>query len=97
MATVTIYMSECTKAYQMSEQHGPAASLRPWGANTSHYEGSDDGGAQYVLPNGFSVDELNSGEQAIFKGDDHYALGTIQGKPALIGGRKYEPIILNLA
>jgi hypothetical protein len=96
MTTVTIYLTECTKAYQMYEQHGPSASLRPWGDNTSEYEGRDDGGAQYVLPDGFSVDELISGEQAIFKGDDHYALATIQGKPALIGGQKYEPIILNL-
>lgn len=97
MNTVTIYFAECTKAYQMVEQHGPSASLRPWGDNTEHYEGADDGGAQYVLPDGFSVDELKSGEEAIFNGNDHYALATIQGQPALIGDSKYEPIILNLA
>jgi hypothetical protein len=97
MAAVTIYLTECTEAYQMSEQHGPSASLRPWGDNTSYYVGGDDGGAKYELPDGFSVDELNSGERAIFKGDDHYSLVTIKGRPALIGGAKYEPIILALA
>lgn len=57
MNTIKIYKIECTKAYQMSEQHGPTFSLDGWGGNTDYYEGQDDGGTDYALPDGFEVAE----------------------------------------
>lgn len=51
---IKIYRITCTKAYMMGEQ-GTGYSLRPWGDNTPHYEGYDDGGAEYVLPDGYTV------------------------------------------
>lgn len=51
-----IYKVTCTKAYMMEEQ-GTRYSLKPWGSDTADYEGYDDGGQEYVLPDGYSVCE----------------------------------------
>ena len=72
--TVTIYEIECSRAYSMSEQ-GVGYSLSPWGSNTEYYEGDDDGGEEYDLPDGFEVAESNAGTLEIYVPDgSHYSL-----------------------
>ena len=65
MNTVTIYKVTCTKAYQISEQ-GTGYSLNPWGSNTAHYEGHDDGGKLYGLPEGYTVAESRGGTDELY-------------------------------
>jgi hypothetical protein len=69
--TVKIYKSVCTKGYMLSEQ-GEGASLTGWGSNTEYYEGYDDGGKDYALPEGYSLGKTASGEVAIFDEKDNY-------------------------
>jgi hypothetical protein len=52
--TVRLYRITVRKAYMMCEQ-GDGWSLTPWGRDTEYYEGSDDGGREYVLPAGYRV------------------------------------------
>ena len=71
MNTVTLYKVECTKAYQMSEQGSgyslsPWSSLSPWGNNTAYYEGHDDGGRLYALPEGYTLAESQGGTDELF-------------------------------
>jgi len=65
MNTITLYKVTCTKAYQILEQ-GTGYSLRPWGDNTDHYEGYDDGGKLYGLPEGYTVETMQDDSTAIF-------------------------------
>jgi hypothetical protein len=84
--TVTIYSVTCTKAYQMAEQ-GTGFSLRPWGGDTAHYEGTDDGGREYLLPEGHELAECNGGTVEIYDADGrHCPLGSSYGRPALVTG-----------
>lgn len=69
--SVILYAIECTKAHQKYEQ-GRGFSLSPWGCNTEHYEGNDDGGHSYLLPEGYSVATVASGESAIFDPDGNH-------------------------
>lgn len=94
MATVTIYEVECTKAYMMCEQ-GTRFSLSPWGNNTEYYEGDDDGGWDYILPDGYTVATSNCGTKEIY--DDHGNHCEIirhrSGRPQLISGGLKCPVL----
>ena len=89
MSTATIYKVTCTKAYMMSEQ-GTRYSLQPWIGNTVDYEGYDDGGSTYALPDGYEVAECNGGTLELYDPqgkrveilDDH-------GHPAIVTGVGY--------
>lgn len=85
MNTVTIYKVECTKAYQMSEQ-GAGYSLTPWGNNTDHYEGHNDGGRLYTFPEGYAVAECNGGTEEIYdeKGQHCSIVTHSSGRPELV-------------
>ena len=82
---VIIYKTECNKAYSMYEQ-GNGASLRPWGKNTEYYQGSDDGGKNYILPAGYSLGYIQNGlQQAIFdEKDQHCDISNKNGRIMLI-------------
>ena len=54
MTTATIYRVTTTMGYQMGEC-GTNYRLDPWGDNTQWYEGYDDGGREYRLPEGYRV------------------------------------------
>lgn len=69
MKRVKIYVVECTQAYSMSEQ-GVGFSLRPWGDDTEYYQGDDDGGTYYDLPENYELSETKYGEPAIYRKDD---------------------------
>lgn len=84
---VTIYKNTCTKAFMMSEQ-GTGFSLSPWGEDTAEYEGYDDGGQEYLLPEGFTVAESKGGTMEIYdeKGKHCTLFKAKNGGPAIIAG-----------
>jgi hypothetical protein len=102
--TVTIYKIAVLEAYMMSEQ-GTCFSLRPWGQNTDYYKGDDDGGREYVLPDGYELAETVDGIPAIFPVESHpgkrvmaCTLGGYEdGRPVLLDGRYPSKIPLRLA
>ena len=69
MHTVTIYKVTCTKGYVASVDCGTRYSLLPWGSNTIEYEGYDDGGKDYVLPDDCEVSGDVTGMPHIYHGD----------------------------
>lgn len=71
MAKIRIFKIECTRAYMMSEL-GTGLSLYPWGKNTESYEGDDDGGTVYELPEGYTVSVTGAGDLGIFDPHDCY-------------------------
>jgi len=84
MKTVRIYKIDCTRAFMASEQ-GTGYSLTPWGKNTPHYQGSDDGGTYYILPDGFELAETKYTEKIIYQGDLACPLFKKYGQPAIAG------------
>jgi len=71
MNTVKLYQVTTTKAHEMSER-GVSYSLYPWSGNNRDYEGSDDGGKDYILPDGFLVSDSSSGERQIYNAKGEY-------------------------
>ena len=71
--TVKLFKVICTNAYQMSEQ-GENYSLSPWGRDTEYYQGFDDGGKQYILPEGYSVSDSTMGELQIYDDKGEYCI-----------------------
>lgn len=95
MTAVLIYKSECTKAYSMSEQ-GEGYSLRPWSnGDSGYYEGDDDGGLWYTLPDGYSIGETVSGEKAIFDANDKHCEIVMHrsGRPQLVSLAREMPVL----
>ena len=56
----------------MMDEQGVGANLTGWGNNTQYYEGTDDGGLEYVLPEGYSVGKTVIKESAIFDEKNKY-------------------------
>jgi len=84
MNTVTIYKVTCTRGYRMDEQ-GTGYDLDPWGENDAYFEGYDDGGQEYLLPDGYRAGETVSCLKAIFDAQNrHCELISHHGKPAII-------------
>lgn len=86
---VVIYKIDVEKSISMGDQ-GITYSLEPWGQNTDRIEGSDNGGREYVLPEGFSV-AVNSFDRAqIYDRNDRPCEITSGGKyksyPVLVDG-----------
>lgn len=71
MKTVILYFVTCTRGY-MADERGSGYSLRPWGNNTEYYEGDDDGGKHYELPEGYHIAESVSGEYKIYDPQNRY-------------------------
>lgn len=69
--TVKLYKINQTKAYQMSEQ-GEGYSLEPYFSGSNHYEGYDDGGKDYILPEGYEVGESTMDELQIYSDKGEY-------------------------
>jgi hypothetical protein len=66
--TVKLYIITCTKAYRMDEQ-GTRVSLEPWQSNSIYYDGYDDGGHDYILPDGYHVARANDEMLHIYRRD----------------------------
>jgi len=89
MEKVTLYKVTITKAYVASKELGTHFSLSPWGNDTDHYEGYDDGGKQYEMPKGFCIAESNSGSLDFYGPDgNHYALSTVGNHPMISNGHE---------
>jgi hypothetical protein len=95
MNTVKLYKITRTKTYMMCEQ-GEGFSLYPWGSNTPSCEGEDDGGKDYILPDGYHIGETKSGEKMIYDANDKYMIigKTSHGMPMLLGDFNYIPLRL---
>jgi len=88
MKTVTLYKVEVTKAYQMREE-GTHYSLEPWGDNTAYYEGTDDGGKEYALPDDGARWELANDKMGcpqLWRDDIHVSITSHGTKPYLVWG-----------
>ena len=84
MKTVKIYTYDITEATSIHEQ-GNGISLAPWGNDTSHIKGNDDGGKDYMLPSDFEVANDTSGQLQIYDNNGEYCELTLRdGKPTLI-------------
>lgn len=95
MTTIILYKITCTKAYMIGEQ-GESYSLRPWGNNTSYYEGHDDGGKKYILPEEIEIGEDKYGETMLFDADGHHVSITVHepsGRPQLVIGMHNMPVL----
>ena len=64
LRVVIVYQITCDRAYAMYEQ-GTGYSLAPWGENTEYYEGDDDGGTVYILPDGYQVGTTSGGYELV--------------------------------
>lgn len=70
MEKATIYEVTCSKAYLIDET-GTRWALRPWGENTEAYEGWDNGGCEYLLPDGFSFGKDRMGVPHVYDHDGY--------------------------
>lgn len=94
MHTVKIYKVERTRAYQMAEL-GAGYSLRPWGNNTPYYDGDDDGGQEYVLPDGYEVAMSGVGTEEIYdrSGRCCAIVAHSSGRPQLVSAGDERPVL----
>ena len=97
MKNVKIYKIYIEQSYEISTDRS-AYSLSPWGENTAYYKGDDDGGRDYILPDGYEVALNANDDLTIFnakaKGCD---LIKYNGKPAIEDTDSDYPIVLELA
>ena len=85
MNTVKLYKVTCTKGYMASLECGTGYSLTPWGENTVDYEGYDDGGKDYILPDGYSVGQDQFDVPHIYDENDNYCqFVSVNGNPAIV-------------
>lgn len=91
---ITIYRITRTRAYAMSEQ-GTGYSLRPWSGNTEYYEGYDDGGMEYVLPEGYCVAMSQGGTEEIYdrRGKCCAIHEHNSGRPQLVSSSPEMPVL----
>jgi hypothetical protein len=92
MNTIKIYEVTVDEAYMMSEK-GTCFSLAPWGDNTIHYKGTDDGGQDYIIPDEYEVLTSNGGTLEFYRKDDrnHCPFTTENGRPAIVDTKRQAP------
>lgn len=77
-----IYKLNQYNAYRMDET-GERFSLAPYGNNTEYYSGDDDGGFDYILPEGFEIARDVSGAIHIYNGDTVCPIGMEHDRPVI--------------
>ena len=82
MNTVKIYGITCYQAPQMYAT-GERVSLAPWGKNVPGYQGEDDGGTDYILPEGYHVAEDNSGTKRIYPVGENFPCELLRNKDGI--------------
>lgn len=98
MGTVKIYKGTVTKAHMASMELGSGFGLTPWGEDTPEYEGYDDGGRDYILPDGYEIAKTKYGEIAIYHGENYCdILINSSGRPQLVSVDTNKMPILDLA
>ena len=84
MKTIKIYKVTNTEAYMMSEI-GSGYSLYPYGKQTRYYKGYDDGGVDYIIPDGYTVEEGNDERLHFYDDKGNFCeLVSRFGKPAIV-------------
>ncbi len=85
MNSIKLYKTTCTKGYMACEQ-GTGYSLQPWGSNTAYYEGHDDGGKVYALPEGYTVEQSNGGTDEVYDENGMHCsiVNHSSGRPELV-------------
>jgi len=97
MKTVKLYKISRTDVYIASLELGLGYSLKPWGSNTLHYQGYDDGGKNYVLPEGYEISKLSVSGFGIFKGDSYCDIIVhSSGLPQLVSNSLDMPVLSEL-
>lgn len=90
MQTVKIYKIYCNKSFGMLKRDTWYC-LEPWSGNTSDYDGSDDGGKDYIIPDGFTVSKGNDNMLHFYDSNNNYCkLTTEFGKPAIMIGTSFK-------
>ncbi|HCW80850.1 MAG TPA: hypothetical protein DG942_07095 [Ruminococcaceae bacterium] len=85
---VTVYKIKCYAALEPSKE-GDSCSLLPWDDSDPGVRGEDDGGREYVLPEGYTQGSSESGSPAIFgESGNRCDLLLHNGCPLLIDSKK---------
>ena len=97
MEKVKIYKRKCVKSVLMSDQ-GEAYSLEPWGDDTMMIQGYDDGGKDYLLPDGYKLSKTQYGELAIYHSGVYcdIIMHKASGWPQLVSNDTYEMLVLGI-
>ena len=84
MAKATIYTITVTKACEGGDQ-GTYYSLNPWCGNSLLYEGHDDGGKVFSLPEGIAVGKDRNGGRILYEAASGRAveIDSVNGSPVL--------------
>jgi hypothetical protein len=94
MEKIKIYRINCTEAY-MADECGIRFALRPWTGNTIHYKGDDDGGMDYLLPDGLHLDIGNDELPHIYADDGTCCdlVTHVSGHPQVAVSLEYMPVL----
>ena len=91
---VTIYTITCYSA-ENPEEEGTSCSLLPWDGRIPGRSGQDDGGREYVLPDGYSLGaEEDDLTPAVLGQQGPCALLLHDGRPLLIDEQKRRAFLL---
>jgi hypothetical protein len=86
-------MSRTITIYQVTmPEQGSLPSLEPWGGNTLGYEGWDDGGKTYILPDGWHAAKDGFGIRHIYANASNFPAELTNGPDGtvLLDGIKLE-------
>jgi len=76
---------------------GTTYRLEPWGNNTTYYEGTDDGGKEYILPDDgakWEVADDKVGCPQLWRNGEHVRIAThSSGLPQLIYDYRNMPVL----
>lgn len=84
MKRIKLYKVTITKAF-LADELGTGFSLESWSGNSTYYEGEDDNGKEYVLPDGYELAKSAAGSLAIFDSEGEYCtIVTLGHTPTLV-------------
>jgi hypothetical protein len=94
--TVKIYQLFIENSYEMVVDKTPF-SLYPYGKQTLYYKGQDDGGKDYILPDGYEVAIGNDEQPHIYNDKGQYCeLHKYNDLPAIFDADRYYPLPLKI-
>ena len=92
---IKLYHVTQHQAYSILEQ-GSWFSFEPYGSNSMYYQGYDDGGKDYILPDGYTIGKTQDGETGVFCDGQYIHIGKHDDMPALeiwhMSGIEYIPL-----
>lgn len=93
MKRITIYKLNC---YEADDQKmvGESFSLFPWNEEIPGCSGEDDGGRDYLLPSGYTVDSQDGSPFIVGENGAECVLQVYNGLPLLVDHQKKQAILL---